>query len=206
MNDRLLQNLKKELHRIQVDQIFNDLIELMANLERTMAEARAAFSTRMALNPFVNPEGLEDHEIELLKTERRQLDESFPQTLRIAAVALVHSALETTLRDTVNLFDPEKSLDYEVMKQSQTFFRKVCASPPSEEEWEEIHDYASIRNCFVHNQGRLNGRPKRLARIRDALERLPNTHVAGGQIFLESEFPLRYAKASEALCKALLRN
>ena len=207
-----MQLARRRQRRAQVDEVFDDLIDFVTEFEHTIREKQAAFQARVAIQAISKPGELEEHEIEALQNEERQLVDAFPQTLRVASTALVHSALETQLREIAELLQPIRKVEIRLndlngsqSEKAESYFHRVCGIPPLSAEWSEITDYQLVRNAFVHNQGQLNDRAQSPNKIREAVKRLSAVRIDGDQIILEEDFAIGYAKSAKTLCRNILQ-
>jgi hypothetical protein len=93
------------------------------------------------------------------------LHQVFPGILRKSFFLTVYSVLEAGLNDCCNLLafqgtslkDVEDPPDKSIRRARKYLTDIAMVDFPDSREWKEITKYQKLRNCIVHNEGRLSG-------------------------------------------------
>jgi hypothetical protein len=156
----LLQLLEFRKRRVAIDIAFDDLFMYSQFTEVALIEKAAERQAGAVTTDLFYPDLVTDDDIERFQNERRQLQEDFPQALRMATLGLTHSTFETQLIAIARLAAQSRGLKYpENVKTTwpaKTFLEKTCEVIADSKDWSRFKAYQSVRNAFIHNDGRVD--------------------------------------------------
>jgi hypothetical protein len=159
-SNSLKQMLQIRKRQYLVEQAFDELFSFSQFAEVQIIQRAAAHEADGAISDIFYPDKTTDDDIERFQDERRQLQSQFPQALRVAILGLTHSALETqlveiarVLAETRGIAVPEK---VRTIWPAKGFIEDQLGHAPDSEAWTTMKAYQTVRNAFVHNEGRVD--------------------------------------------------
>jgi hypothetical protein len=179
-------------------QFFKDYLETLENFLRTEAEYLDSYIVAIDSGDEPVPEGSSPREVEEQLRDRLDGIDDFANLLRSSFFISLYSFLEWRLIEECqyrqgahialslsDIRDHKNPLD-----RFQRHFANVeIYFPGDTTEWREIQDYRVLRNCIVHNRGRLSGFRRKKQRFLDYIKRKRDQLlISGDEIVLNAAF------------------
>jgi len=193
------------------DLALDNLKDYLQEVETYLEKAQKDFETRVeAQAAELSPE-VRDEFYEHLSDEHWQYREVFPRILRNSFLVTMHSVLQHELAGMCKLLQREKDIpmSWRKLKGSATERAKVYISKlggldfPMGQSWTEINSYVTIRNCIVHNAGKIGGF-SREKELRDYCSKREGISIDGrGNVVLSEGFCLQALSTLRAFFKEL---
>jgi len=155
--------------------------------ERYDAEVRKAIEDkeRIICGDYTLPGQLSEEELGALEyyfgEACRELEDIFPNILRRSFFVAIYSLIEAQLNEICYEQERTKELPWPLEKVKKAPDRSIQRAKvylmdvakirfPESSEWEELMKYKKLRNCIVHNEGRLEGLPKKYEEVKEELK------------------------------------
>jgi len=111
----------------------------------------------------------------------RALEDIFPNILRRSFFVAIYSLIEMQLNEICREQERAKELPLPLEKVKKAPDRSIQRTKvylmdvaefhfPESSEWDELLKYQKLRNCIVHNEGRLEGLPKKYEEAKEELK------------------------------------
>lgn len=123
---------------------------------------------------------------------------NFPNILRRSFFVNLYSFLESTLMQKCHDLERKdvqtlllKEIAGKGIQQAMTYFIKVQGIPFSlgeSSQWEKIRHYQRLRNCIVHNEGKLDERTSERPKIESFVAKEPGLSLSDGEVVLGADF------------------
>ena len=206
----LLKLLKIKIRRMAVEAAFDDLFSYSQFTEVALIERSAAHQAAAITSDLFYPDRVTDEEIDRLQDEQRQLQESFPQALRVSLLGLAHATFETQLVEISRVVALSREIPFpskvKTAWSAKTFLEKECGIDCADEGWALFKSYQSIRNAFLHNDGRIDIPLNDGSNVVAAAEKI-GADVNDFRISLNRECAANFAPLCRKLCMlVLIRN
>jgi hypothetical protein len=202
----------------EVQDFQDQIEELEAQLESQTEEERAAAfeeALRQYENSWIDgfyssPSNADDYydspywdlelaNLNLLERQRElEITVSFPNILRKSFFVNLYSFLESTLKQKCHDLERQggqllllKEIAGRGIQRAMVYLIKVQGIPLSLGEsshWERIQNYRRLRNCIVHNEGKLDERAPARAQLEAFVDREPGLYLSGDEIVLSADF------------------
>jgi len=123
---------------------------------------------------------------------------NFPNILRRSFFVNLYSFLESTLMQKCHDLEQKggqtlllKEIPDKGIQKAMTYLIKVQGIPFSlgkSSQWEKIRHYQRLRNCIVHNEGKLDERTSYRSEIESFVAKEPGLSLSGDEVVLGADF------------------